>query len=93
MMQYCKIRVIILLTFLTSGCSAQTVQDLKLLTWNIWHGGLHGAKADDFVKDTANTSNVLKVIQHEDPDILFMQETYCCGMDIARQAGGSSRSV
>jgi exonuclease III len=30
---------------------------------------------------------VLKVILQENPDILFMQETYCCGMDIAREAG------
>jgi hypothetical protein len=27
------------------------------------------------------------VIEQEDPDILFMQETYCCGMEIAKQAG------
>jgi len=57
------------------------------MTWNIWHGGLHGDKASDFKKDTANTVNVLKVINEENPDILFMQETYCCGMDIAKQAG------
>jgi endonuclease/exonuclease/phosphatase (EEP) superfamily protein YafD len=57
------------------------------MTWNIWHGGLHGTSASDFESDTANTLNVLKVIQMEDPDILFMQETYCCGMDIAKEAG------
>lgn len=57
------------------------------MTWNIWHGGLHGSRADDFPEDTANTLNVLKVLQEESPDILFMQETYCCGMEIARKAG------
>jgi len=62
------------------------------MTWNIWHGGLHGDKVSNFEKDTANTINILKVILHNDPDIIFMQETYCCGMDIARQAGYSFSS-
>jgi len=57
------------------------------MTWNSWHCGLHGTKASDFESDTANTLNVLKVIQLEDPDIVFMQETYCCGMEIAKEAG------
>ena len=57
------------------------------MTWNIWHGGLHGAKSVQFEKDTANTLNVLKVIEMENPDILFMQETYCCGMEIGKKAG------
>ena len=62
-------------------------KEVKIMTWNIWHGGLHGAKSDDFVQDTANTLNVQRVIEQHNPDILFMQETYCCGMDIARNAG------
>ena len=57
------------------------------MTWNIWHGGLHGTKADGFIKDTANTVNVYKVLQQEKADVLLMQETYCCGMEIAQQAG------
>lgn len=57
------------------------------MTWNIWHGGLHGDKSDNFRKDSSNTHNVLKVIEQYDPDILFMQETYCCGMEIAKDAG------
>ena len=69
------------------GCSGQKTNSIKVMTWNIWHGGLHGSKVDGFEKDTANTVNVLKVLKQEDPDILFMQETYCCGMDIAKQAG------
>jgi exonuclease III len=36
-----------------------------------------------------NTLQTLKVIQQEDPDVLLMQETYCCGMDVAREAGYS----
>ena len=57
------------------------------MTWNIWHGGLHGNKADSFKKDTINTINVLKVLKEEKPNILLMQETYCCGMDVAKKAG------
>ncbi len=68
------------------GCSAQNTKSVKVMTWNIWHGGLHGSKADDFVKDSSNTINVVKVLKQENPDILFMQETYCCGMDIAKKA-------
>lgn len=75
------------LFILLTGCSTQESKEIKILTWNIWHGGLHGSKADDFAEDTANTRNVLKVLLEEDPDIVFMQETYCCGMDIAREAG------
>ena len=62
-------------------------KEIRIMTWNIWHGGLHGAKSEDFVNDTANTLNVQRVIEQHNPDILFMQETYCCGMDIARNAG------
>jgi len=79
--------VAILLLFLIIGCADQKPTSVKIMTWNIWHGGLHGDKASDFKKDTANTENVLKVLVEESPDILFMQETYCCGMEIARQAG------
>ncbi len=57
------------------------------MTWNIWHGGLHGDKKNNFEKDSSNVVNTLKVIQECNPDILLMQETYCCGMKIARQAG------
>ena len=57
------------------------------MTWNIWHGGIHGPKETDFVEDSAYTSNTLKVLKQYRPDILLMQETYCCGMNIAQQAG------
>ena len=48
--------------------------------------GFTGTKADEF-KDTANTLNVLKVLQYEKADVLLMQKLYCCGMEIAQQAG------
>ena len=84
-----NIIIVILIAFLFIDCAGRKTQSLKVMTWNIWHGGIHGTKADKFKKDTSNTINVLKVIQREDPDILFMQETYCCGMGIAAQAGYS----
>jgi len=72
---------------LLPACSDHADRPVKVMTWNIWHGGLHGTKAEGFAQDTANTVNVLKVIRQERPDIIFMQETYCCGMEIAKQAG------
>ena len=44
------------------------------MTWNIWHGGLHGDKSVDFEQDTANTANVLKVILQENPDNIIYDE-------------------
>ena len=79
--------ILIISLFLLLACSSQEQVSIKVMTWNIWHGGLHGSKTDNFEQDTANTINVLKVIQEENPDILYMQETYCCGMDIAKEAG------
>lgn len=79
--------IVFISIFFFIGCYAQKTKSVKFMTWNIWHGGLHGNKADDFKKDSSNTINVLKVLLHENPDILFMQETYCCGMEIAKQAG------
>jgi exonuclease III len=86
-MKYRISALIIGLSVVLSACSLQESKEIKVMTWNIWHGGLHGSQADDFAEDTANTHNVLKVLQEENPDILFMQETYCCGMDLAREAG------
>jgi len=83
-----KILLLVLLALLLSiACSGPHSKALSVMTWNIWHGGLHGDKSLDFEQDTSNTVNVLKVILQENPDILFMQETYCCGMDIAKEAG------
>jgi len=79
----------LLTLFLCSACADDQSKSLTVMTWNIWHGGLHGDKSVDFEQDTLNTENVLKVIRQENPDILFMQETYCCGMDIAKEAGYS----
>ena len=82
-----KILIIIVTFLLLIGCSVKKTKSISIMTWNIWHGGIHGDKISGFAKDTSNTLNVLRVIQQEKPDILFMQETYCCGMEIAKQAG------
>ena len=67
--------------------TAMMGQEIKVMTWNIWHGGLHGKRSEQFKKDTLNTQNVLKVLQANKSDVLLMQETYCCGMEIASEAG------
>ena len=86
-MHISKLLIFVVISFLFIGCADPKSNSVSVMTWNIWHGGLHGTQADNFKKDTANTANILKVIQQEYPDILFMQETYCCGMDIAKLAG------
>lgn len=87
-----KVKIYILLSipyiFMSSSCQIKKGgHHFTVMTWNIWHGGLHGPKENNFEEDSTNTDNVLKVIEQHKPDILFMQETYCCGMEIARQAG------
>lgn len=79
--------LILSIALLFSACSIQEPRTVKVMTWNIWHGGLHGEKENNFEKDTINTRNIGLVLKEEDPDILLMQETYCCGMEIAREAG------
>ena len=86
-MRIIKTVVVLLILSLLYGCSNTAPKKLKVMTWNIWHGGLHGPASADFEKDSTNTVNVLKVLQEQDPDVLLMQETYCCGMEIAKQAG------
>lgn len=86
-MKYTISSIIAVLLILLSACTDREGRTIRVMTWNIWHGGLHGTEAEDFAEDTANTINVLKVLLEESPDILFMQETYCCGMEIAREAG------
>ena len=86
-MFYKKIFLLVLISFTVIRCSDPKNKSIKVMTWNIWHGGLHGTKADGFKKDTANTINVYNVLTKEKADILLMQETYCCGMEIAKNAG------
>lgn len=83
-----KILRLVFVCLLTIGSITTYSQhsSFSVMTWNIWHGGTHGNKDTGFKEDSTNTVNVLKVLQEVKPDILFMQETYCCGMEIARQA-------
>ncbi len=57
------------------------------MTWNIWHGGTHVELKRSSDTLYSMTENIVKVLKHNESDILFMQETYCCGMDIAKRAG------
>jgi len=79
----------LLVIILTFNCctSSNDYTTINVMTWNIWHGGLHGSEASNFEKDSIHTTNVTKVLLEESPDIILMQETYCCGMDIAKDAG------
>jgi exonuclease III len=61
--------------------------DISVMTWNIWHGGRHGKQELGFPENDTNSINTLRVLQQHDPDILCMQETYCCGMNVAKNAG------
>lgn len=79
--------LIIIMAFSSALNGFSQNESFSVMTWNIWHGGLHGDKASDFEKDSINTLNIRKVLEESKPDILFMQETYCCGMDMAKQAG------
>lgn len=86
-MKTIKLLTLSLLGLVLTSCSQKKETEFSVMTWNIWHGGLHGSSANNFEKDSANTVNVLKVLQEENADILFMQETYCCGMELAVEAG------
>ncbi|MEN8248367.1 MAG: endonuclease/exonuclease/phosphatase family protein [Bacteroidota bacterium] len=87
MVYFRKAIILLSIIIFLVNCSSKKTTPFTVMTWNIWHGGLHGHKTDNFEKDSANTLNVLKVLNQEKPDILFMQETYCCGMEIAKSAG------
>ncbi|MFV0507100.1 MAG: endonuclease/exonuclease/phosphatase family protein [Bacteroidales bacterium] len=82
-----KFILLLFLPLISVQCTEEKDPEVKVMTWNIWHGGLHGTKADNYAKDTSNTIQTTKVIQEAEPDILFMQETYCCGMESAQKAG------
>ena len=84
-MYFDKLFLLLLTSLILMSCTNPKNKSIKVILWNIWTG-LHGTKADEF-KKTANTLNVLKVLQYEKADVLLMQETYCCGMEIAQQAG------
>ena len=53
---------------------------LKILNWNIWHGGRHNGTV-------LGVDQVIEVIQNAGPDIITMQETYGSGPKIADKLG------
>ena len=74
-----KLFFLLLTSLIVMGCSSPKNKSIQVMTWNIWHGGLHGTKADGFKKDTANTVNVYKVLQQEKADVLLMQKPIAVG--------------
>lgn len=69
------------------SCNHDMGPQLDVMTWNIWHGGIHGTEAKAYEEDTTNIENVLLVLEQNHSDVLLMQETYCCGMELAQRAG------
>ena len=82
-----RILFLILATLFIFYSSGYTQTQLKVMTWNIWHGGSHGNEESQYQKDKSNTVNIIKVIKQNDPGILLMQETYDYGMEIGDKAG------
>ena len=84
-----KVVIVLALPFFLGCLKADKVkyESTKVMTWNIWHGGARGSKDDGHPKNVLNAFNTLKVLQQQDPDVVLMQETYCCGMDVAKKAG------
>lgn len=69
-------------------CSMQlSAKEFSVMTWNIWTGGNNGPEGVFNVEDEKYTVNTELVLKEAMPDILFMQETYCCGMESAKKVG------
>ena len=45
-----KIFLLVLISLTVISCLNPKNKSIKVMTWNIWHGGLHGTKADGFKK-------------------------------------------
>ena len=70
-MKHVSIATIIILAFSLFGCSPkQELPQLKVLVWNIWHGG-----NDDSLPSDGRPS-VIEVIKTSEADVVLMIETY-----------------
>ena len=49
-MRFQKVCFLLFTSLLFVGCSSPESKTIKVMTWNIWHGGLHGTPADGFKK-------------------------------------------
>jgi len=61
-------------TLTVIACSPPKSKSIKVMTWNIWYGGLHGSQTDGLKKETIHPINVYRVIHQESPDVLLKQE-------------------
>ena len=64
-MHFDKLFFLLLTSLVLMGCANPKNKSIKVMTWNILHGGLHGSKFDNFKKDTSNTLNIVKVLQQK----------------------------
>jgi len=55
---------------------SETVDNINVVNWNIWHGGRHNG-GQDGVRD------VIRILSEQDPDIICLQETYGSGPTLA----------
>ena len=60
--------------------SAQDFDQLRIMSWNIWHGGREDGKE-------VGPKRVIEVIQQSNADIVAMQETYGSGEIISKALG------
>ncbi len=70
------------ITALLSGCSIpkqqeQHLQELKVLSWNIWHGGHSKAYPEVSCKAALN------ILKKSEADVILMIETYGCSDQVA----------
>lgn len=73
---------IFLLSILLGGCgTADKGIELKVLVWNIWHGGNDESLPED------GRSSVVEIIKASEADVVMMIETYGSAPYIAEQTG------
>lgn len=68
---------ILCLTLMACIASAQSTDSLRLMTWNIWHGGRENGHF-------SGPRQIINVIQEQRADVVMLQETYGSGELIAR---------
>ena len=75
--------ILILIISLFSSCKDDCIQDddntIKVLSWNIWHGGNHLGKN--------GPERIINLIKHSNADIITMQEGYGSQKKIADAVG------
>jgi endonuclease/exonuclease/phosphatase family metal-dependent hydrolase len=63
-----------------AGVPVQDVQELKVMSWNIWHGGRENGKED-------GPKQVAQIIRQSGADLIAVQETYGSGELLASMTG------